>query len=81
MHPNKKKALIAIKKAKTALIKIEEMIENDLYCWDIIVQNMAIIWLMKSTNNQLIEAFLENCSQSEEQKKAEIIKLFQLSHK
>jgi DNA-binding FrmR family transcriptional regulator len=59
------------------------MIENDDYCWDIIIQNMATIWLVKSSNNKLIEAFLENCDthNSPEEKKAEILKFFQLSHK
>jgi hypothetical protein len=44
---------------------------------------MAAIWLIKSSNNKLIEAFLENCDthNSPEEKKAEILKFFQLSHK
>jgi len=83
MNENKKKALISIRKAKTSLEKIEKSIENDEYCWDIIIQNMAAIWLIKSSNNKLIEAFLENCDthNSAEEKKAELLKLFQLSHK
>ena len=83
MNEHKKKALISIKKAKTSLEKIEKMIENDQYCGDIIIQNMAAIWLIKSSNNKLIEAFLENCEthNSPEEKKAELLKLFQLSHK
>ena len=83
MNEHKKKSLISIKKAKTSLEKIEKMIENDQYCGDIIVQNMAAIWLIKSSNNKLIEAFLQNCDthESPEEKKAEILKFFQLSHK
>ena len=83
MNEHKKKALISIRKAKTSLEKIEKMIENDQYCGDIIVQNMAAIWLIKSSNNKLIEAFLQNCDthESPEEKKAEILKFFQLSHK
>ncbi len=83
MNENKKKALISIRKAKTSLEKIEQSIENDEYCGDIIVQNMAAIWLIKSSNNKLIEAFLQNCEthNSAEEKKAELLKLFQLSHK
>lgn len=83
MNEHKKKALISIRKAKTSLEKIEKMIEDDQYCGDIIVQNMAAIWLVKSSNNKLIEAFLENCNthDSPEEKKAEILKFFQLSHK
>jgi len=83
MNEHKKKALISIRKAKTSLEKIEALIENDEYCGDIIIQNMAAIWLIKSSNNKLIEAFLENCDthNSAEEKKAEILKFFQLSHK
>jgi DNA-binding FrmR family transcriptional regulator len=83
MNEHKKKALISIRKAKTSLEKIEASIENDTYCGDIIIQNMAAIWLIKSSNNKLIEAFLENCDthNSPEEKKAEILKFFQLSHK
>jgi len=83
MNEHKKKALISIRKAKTSLEKIEKMIEDDQYCGDIIVQNMAAIWLIKSSNNKLIEAFLQNCDthESPEEKKAEILKFFQLSHK
>lgn len=43
MNEHKKKALISIRKAKTSLEKIEKMIEDDQYCGDIIVQNMAAI--------------------------------------
>ena len=83
MNEHKKKALISIRKAKTSLKKIEELIEKDVYCWDIIIQNMAAIWLIKSSNNKLIEAFLENCDthNSPQEKKEEILKFFQLSHK
>lgn len=83
MNDHKKKALISIRKAKTSLEKIEQLIENDEYCGDIIVQNMAAIGLIKSSNNKLIEAFLENCNTplSPEEKKDELLKLFKLSHK
>ena len=84
MDSDKKKALISIKKAKTSLEKIEKMIEKNEYCWDIIVQNMAVIWLIKSSNNKLIETFLSNCSNykmTEDEKKQEILKYFKLSHK
>ena len=83
MNDNKKKALISIKKAKTSLEKIILMVEKDEYCGDVIVQNMAAIWLIKSSNNKLIEAFLENCSDniSQEKRKEEILKIFKLSHK
>jgi DNA-binding FrmR family transcriptional regulator len=43
MNEHKKKALISIRKAKSSLEKIEIMIENDEYCGDVIIQNMAAI--------------------------------------
>jgi DNA-binding FrmR family transcriptional regulator len=38
-----KKSLIALKKAKTSLEKVIQMIEDDKYCIDIIQQNLAVI--------------------------------------
>ncbi|MCP4523794.1 MAG: metal-sensitive transcriptional regulator, partial [Candidatus Gracilibacteria bacterium] len=49
MNEHKKKALISIKKAKTSLQKIEKLIEDNEYCGDIMIQNMAVIGLIKST--------------------------------
>lgn len=61
MHTEKSKILIWLKKAKTSLEKIINMIENDQYCIDIIQQNLAVIWLIKSTNFNLLEWHLWNC--------------------
>nr|MDD3720652.1 metal-sensing transcriptional repressor [Candidatus Gracilibacteria bacterium] len=61
MTDSKTKALIAIKKAKTSLEKIEKMIIDDKYCIDIIQQNLAIIGLLKSTNLKLLEGHLDCC--------------------
>ncbi len=57
----KKKAIIAIKKAKTSLNKVLEMLENDKYCIDIIQQNLAVIWLLKSANLWILETHLWSC--------------------
>lgn len=81
MNEKKKKALIALKKAKSSLEKNIKMIEEDEKCNDIVVQNMACIWLIKSANNSLIEAFIETCDEDREIKKQKIIELFKLSHK
>lgn len=78
---NKKKAIIALKKAKTSIEKNIELIDKWEYCEKIIIQNMAAIGLIKSSNNNLIEEFLSNCEQDQETKKAALLKLFQLSHK
>lgn len=82
MSEIKKKALIALKKAKTSLEKNIEMIENDAYCEAIMIQNMAAIWLIQSSNKHLLEAFLINCEVGKmEEKKQKLIQLFALSHK
>jgi len=84
MHQSKKKALISLKKAKTSLWKIIEMVEKNEYCWDIMVQNLAVIWLLKSSNSKLFETFLDNYKDyitDEDDANAEIIKLIQLIQK
>lgn len=61
MTDSKTKALIALKKAKTSLEKIEEMIIDDQYCIKIIQQNLAVIGLLKSINLKLLEWHLNCC--------------------
>lgn len=56
-----KKVLIWLKKAKTSLDKIIKMIEDDKYCIDIIQQNLAVIWLLKSANMNLLEWHMNCC--------------------
>lgn len=56
-----KKTIISLKKARTLLDKIIIMAENDKYCIDVIQQNLAVIWLLKSTNLQLLEWHLSCC--------------------
>jgi DNA-binding FrmR family transcriptional regulator len=57
------------------------MLESDMGCSDIIVQNMAAIWLIKSANNKLIEAFLETQYDESLNKKRKLLEIFKLSHK
>lgn len=56
-----KKIKIALKKSITSLNKILEMVENDKYCIDIIQQNLAVIWLLKSANLSMLESHLWCC--------------------
>jgi len=81
MNESKKKALISLKKARTSLDKIIDMIDSDEYCADIVVQNLAAIWLIKSSNNKLLEAFIETCQDDTKKKKADIVQLFKLLQK
>ena len=81
MNESKKKALISLKKAKTSLEKIISMVESDEYCVNIVVQNLAAIWLIKSSNNKLLEAFIETCQDDTEKKKDDFVHLFKLLQK
>lgn len=55
------KQIIALKKARTLLDKIIVMTEKKEYCIDIIQQNLAVMWLLKSVNLQLLEWHLSCC--------------------
>ena len=58
---NQDKALINLKKAQSSLAKIAEMIESKKYCIDIMQQNLAVIGLLKSTHQMLMENHLNSC--------------------
>lgn len=82
------KVLIWLKKAKTSLEKVISMIENEEYCIDIIQQNLAIIWLLKAANINLLEWHVNCCikqaalSQNSEEldnKMQELIKIIQIA--
>ena len=84
-HP---KVLIWLKKARTSLDKIKKMLEDEKYCIDIIQQNLAVIWLLKSANLNLLEWHLNCCvknainSKNEEHindKIAELVKIINLA--
>lgn len=55
------KSLIALKKAKTSLEKVIKMLEDEKYCIDIIQQNLAVIWLLKSANLWMLEWHMNCC--------------------
>lgn len=61
MKKNNKQTLIGLKKAKTLLEKIIDMVENEKYCIDVIQQNLAVIGLLKSANLWLLEGHLWCC--------------------
>ncbi len=61
LTPHKKKALIAFKKAQSHLGKIVAMTENGQYCMDIMQQNLAVIGLLKSAHQLLMENHLHTC--------------------
>lgn len=56
-----KEILIGLKKAQSHLGKVIEMVENKDYCIDILQQNLAVIGLLKSANQKLLERHLYSC--------------------
>ena len=61
MKKNKSKALVNFKKAKSLIQKITEMVEEDTYCIGIMQQNLAVIGLLKSAHQMLMENHLNTC--------------------
>lgn len=61
MTPQKQKTLINFKKAKSLIEKIIEMVEKDEYCINIMQQNLAVLGLLKSAHQMLMENHLNTC--------------------
>mgnify|MGYP003730907175 CR=1 FL=1 len=64
MKHDRNKVLINFKKAKSLLEKIIEMTEKDEYCIDIMQQNLAVIGLLRSAHQILMEDHLKTCFSS-----------------
>lgn len=67
------------KKAQSHLGKIIKMVENGEYCIDIMQQNLAVIGLLKSANQKLMENHLKTCfskaiKSGDEKRKEEMVK-------
>lgn len=65
---------INFKKAKSLIAKIETMLENKEYCIDIMQQNLAVIGLLKSAHQQLLEKHLNSCFKNAMAAKNETLK-------
>lgn len=61
---NKQKALIGFKKAQSSIAKIIQMVEKDTYCIDVMQQNLAVLGLLKSAQQMLMENHLNSCFKS-----------------
>lgn len=62
MHNEKKrKSLVNFKKAQGQINNIIKMIEEDKYCIDIMTQNMAVIGLLKSAHQMIMEGHVNSC--------------------
>ena len=87
---NKEKALISFKKAQGSISKIIKMVEGGEYCVDIMQQNLAVIGLLRSAHEMLMENHLNSCfanamaSKNEKKKQEmteEILKVTKLFNK
>lgn len=63
-HSNRGKININFKKAQTHLSRIQKMLEDDEYCIDIMQQNLAVVGLLKSAHQMLMEDHLHSCFES-----------------
>ena len=61
MPIQKEKTIINFKKAQSLIAKIIKMIEKNEYCIDIMQQNLAVIGLLKSAHQMLMENHLSTC--------------------
>jgi CsoR family transcriptional regulator, copper-sensing transcriptional repressor len=61
MTTQKEKTLINFKKAHSLMAKIIKMTEADQYCIDIMQQNLAVVGLLKSAHQMLMENHLNTC--------------------
>jgi DNA-binding FrmR family transcriptional regulator len=61
MENQKEKTLINFKKAQSLTAKIMKMVEADEYCINIMQQNLAVIGLLKSAHQMLMEGHIDNC--------------------
>ena len=61
MSTQKAKALINFKKAQSLLGKINTMVEKYEYCISIMQQNLAVIGLLRSAHQMLMENHLNTC--------------------
>lgn len=61
MKNQQEKVIIAFKKARSHIEKIIKMIEQGDYCIDIMQQNLAVMGLLKSAHQNLLDSHLNSC--------------------
>lgn len=86
----KEKILINLKKAESSIRKVAEMVEEGRYCIDTMQQNLAVMGMLRSVHQMLMESHLNTCfdsaivSGSDKKKKEmmeEIVKVTKMSAK
>ena len=61
MTINQDKALVNFKKAQSLMARIIKMTADQQYCVDIMQQNLAVIGLLKSAHQMMMEDHLNSC--------------------
>ncbi|OGD65446.1 hypothetical protein A3F08_00260 [Candidatus Berkelbacteria bacterium RIFCSPHIGHO2_12_FULL_36_9] len=78
MNHKHEPSLLNFKKAQSHLSKVVKMTEGNEYCINIMQQNLAVIGLLKSAHQMLMEGHLNSCfktamSSKNEKRKQEMI--------
>jgi len=81
---NKAKATKLVKQSQGTATKILTMIENDIYCVDIIQQIDSVIGLLKSSKKELLAGHLDHClvnkmTENKDKTIQELLKLYKFS--
>lgn len=85
MESKHQKTLINFKKARSHVDKIIKMIENGDYCIDVMQQNLAVVGLLKSAHQMLLEGHLNTCfknamkTNNEKRKQEMILEILKVS--
>ncbi len=61
MENKQKDILTSLRKARTSLENVIGMVEDSRYCVEIMQQNLAVIGLLKSAHQKLMENHLKTC--------------------
>jgi len=61
MDKKNAQTLVNFKKARSHIDKVIKMIEDGEYCIDVMQQNLAVIGLLKSAHQMLMEGHLNTC--------------------
>jgi DNA-binding FrmR family transcriptional regulator len=61
MTDQKARVVVNFKKSKSLLEKIIKMVEEDRYCIEIMQQNLAVIGMLRSAHQKLMENHLQTC--------------------
>lgn len=83
---HQRKARVSYRKAKSLIEKIERMLEDGVYCVDIMQQNLAVMGLLRSAHRELMTGHLSSCFKKametgdEKKKQAMIAEILQVTH-